>query len=144
MFADWARVRVVAFVDANTFRVRRSGEGSEFEVALLGVEVVDAAAVSSRLAGREVTIKLDPLQPRDAAGRLLAYVYITDADMLNADLVEFGQAYADRRYTHPFAQMFAALESDARRRERGLWKDHDDAAMPAWRKAWLNDRTRRK
>ena len=62
-------------------------------------------------------------QPRDADGRLLAYVWSGDL-FVNAALLHWGYAEAappspDVRY----AQYFRALEAGARREGRGLWGD---------------------
>jgi endonuclease YncB( thermonuclease family) len=101
----------------------------ETEVRFLGLDFPERHAANSRgylvssLAGKMVILKLDPLQTRDAAGHLLAYVYLTEADCLNADIVRAGHARADRRQKHSMQAVFDAAETDARKHGRGMWKD---------------------
>ncbi len=95
--------------------------------------------VIARTAGRPLVLRLEPTQTRDGVGRLLAYVYVADSDCLNADIVRDGQGYADRRFRHSFRAQFEAAENDARKKQRGLWKDLKDDQMPAWRRDWLRE-----
>src|SRR5690348_13753627 len=73
-------------------------------VQLLGVTPMlnDSAVrgqtyLAKRLEGKNVTLRLEATQTRDSAGHLLAYVYTTDVDLINLDVVHDGQAFADRR-----------------------------------------------
>jgi micrococcal nuclease len=76
--------------------------------------------------GKAVRLELDARQ-RDRWGRLLAYVWLRDAHgrevMANAEIVRRGYAHAS---TVPpnvrHAELFRALEREARGAERGLWK----------------------
>jgi endonuclease YncB( thermonuclease family) len=124
-----------------------SAEGRETAVHLLGVDAprlpddhyaADSLRyASARIAGRAVTLKLEPIQSRDENGDLLAYVFITDGDNLNLDIVRDGQAYADRRVPHTFASQFAIAENEARKKPRGLWVGLRPDQMPQWRRQWL-------
>ncbi len=71
--------------------------------------------------GKRVRLELD-VQERDRYGRLLAYVYLPDGTFLNAELLRQGYA---RVLTIPpnvrYAEMFLALEREARENNRGLW-----------------------
>jgi endonuclease YncB( thermonuclease family) len=144
---DRHSVTVTNVVDGDSFRIRAPNETDEITIALLGVDAPDlpidhwsqraADYVRARLLGRTVTLRIEPTQSRDDRGRVLAYVYITDADVLNADIIRDGQAYADRRARHPYAAQFEQAENEARRKSRGLWKDVTEQTMPAWRRAWL-------
>ena len=91
----------------------------------------------AKVGGRAVTLRLETTSTRDRYRRLLAYVYVGDADHLNLDLVRDGQGYADRRFPHSLRSQFEQAESEARRRGRGLWKDVTEAQMPPWRRNWL-------
>jgi micrococcal nuclease len=53
--------------------------------------------------------------------RTLAYVYLDNGRLLNAEIIKQGYGFALSRY--PFAQMeeFRRLEREAREQERGLW-----------------------
>jgi endonuclease YncB( thermonuclease family) len=145
---DGKRFVVTTVLDGDTLRVK-ADSGKEFAVHLLGVDAPDPpdtrwsaeakTYTSNRLLNRTVTLKLDPLQPRDAAGNVLAYVYVTDGDNLNLDIVRDGQAYADRRSKHAFHVQVESAESEARKKKRGLWKDLSDDQMPAWRREWLRE-----
>jgi endonuclease YncB( thermonuclease family) len=68
---------------------------------------------------------------------LLAYVYLSDLDCLNLDMVRDGRAYADRRYRHTFRPQFELAEAEARKKQRGLWKDLTEEQIPPWRREWL-------
>lgn len=116
-------------------------------VALLGVSAPPterraAAAkqyLEARLTGRRVTLTLDAPQSRDSTGRLLAYIHITDTDLLNADIVRDAKAFSDRRIRHTYRMMLDQMENDARTSGRGLWAGLVDADMPAWRVRWLEE-----
>ncbi|HEY1628232.1 MAG TPA: thermonuclease family protein, partial [Tepidisphaeraceae bacterium] len=93
--------------------------------------------VEQRTLGKNVTLRLEPIQTRDRDGALRAYVYLSDLDCLNADLVHDGEVFADRQFAHTFQPQYEMAENDARRRERGLWYGVSDDDMPAWRVQWL-------
>lgn len=144
---DWA-----AF-DHQTFIVSRVIDGDTIRVdpdttvRLLGVdapELPDAHwasqardYVQARALGRQVVLRLDQVQTRDRYGRLLAYVYLDDGDCLNMDLIQDGQAYADRRFKHSYRPQYEMAENEARKKGRGLWKDITEQQMPPWRRRWL-------
>ena len=71
--------------------------------------------------GREVRLVVGE-EERDPWGRLLAYVYVGKR-MVNADLLRAGMA---ETLTIPpndrFAERFAALEEQARRADKGIWR----------------------
>jgi micrococcal nuclease len=80
-----------------------------------------AAAINRRLVlGRTVRLETD-VEPRDAYGRLLAYVYAGPV-MINAEMVRRGAA---EQYPFPpntrHRAMFARLEARAMREGRGQW-----------------------
>jgi endonuclease YncB( thermonuclease family) len=147
---DHRSVVVTRAIDGDTICVKGPGDASETTVHLLGVDAPDLPAnhwaeqaakyTTARTVGRTVTLHLDPIGWRNDRGELLAYVFITDADNLNADIVHDGQAYADRRTTHSLHAAFEVAEKDARTKKRGLWKELADDQMPAWRRAWLRSR----
>lgn len=150
---DRQQFLVAKVVDGDTIRIA-SHEG-ETKVRLIGVDAPEmnyterkppahfaeqaTRYLLGRCEGRTVTIRLDQTQTRDRYGRLLAYIYITDAEMLNLALVRDGLAYADRRFKHTYRPQFEMAENDARRRNRGLWRDVRVDQMPAWRQEWLRD-----
>ncbi len=104
----------------------RSVDGSTQQIVrLLGVDnsqTMDLPGyLRSRLAGRTVTLLLDSPQTRDGQRRLLAYVFASDADNLNVDVVRDGLAYADRRTHYLLEEEFRAAQVDAKKKRCGLW-----------------------
>jgi len=73
--------------------------------------------------GKYVRLEFD-VEKQDRYGRLLAYVYLPDGRMLNAELVREGYAQV---YTFvpniKYVDLFVALERQARDKEKGLWKE---------------------
>lgn len=136
------RFTVTKVVDGDTFEL---ADGTR--VALLGVDAPDlpdmhyAAASAGYLRGRTegkvVLLKLDGTQTRDADNRLLAYVYLTDTNLLNIDIIRDGRAYSDRRVQHTYRPQFDQAENESRNAARGLWDEISDDKLPAWRRAWL-------
>ena len=137
-------------IDGDTIFVRCPNEPTETAVHLLGVDAPHLPAdlwaeqaakyLAVRTNGRTVTLRLDPVGWRNDRGELLAYIFITDADNLNLDMIHDGQAYADRRMQHSLHAPFEAAEKEAREKKRGLWKQITDVQQPAWRQAWLKSR----
>jgi micrococcal nuclease len=77
-----------------------------------------------------VTLELDRREIRDKYGRLLAYVFLPDGQMLNRLLVEKGYGYADPRYDHRYKDEFQRLQRRAMRDRLGLWKDIHPQDLP--------------
>ena len=155
---DWSsfdkqRFLVTRVADGDTITV--NSPAGETRVRLLGVDAPElirddhpardhwadraAAYTRARAEGKYVTLQLDAPQTRDKYERLLAYVYLSDTDCLNLDLIRDGQAYADRRFKHSFKPQFEMVENEARKKSRGLWKDLTADQMPAWRQEWLRE-----
>jgi micrococcal nuclease len=141
--------RVVRVVDGDTVVVLRAGR--EERVRLIGVDTPelhpspkldrdaersgrDRAAIQAmgtraaqftqaELLARLVRIERD-VQARDRYGRTLAYLWLDDGRLFNAELVRAGYA---RVLTIPpnvkYAARLLALEREARRAGRGLWGD---------------------
>lgn len=136
---------VLGVQSGNTFRIL--ADNHPITVHLLGVDAADSPTdhwfaeslryTTARLKDRTITLRLDGTQTRDDSGNLLAYVFITDADNLNADVIRDAQAYADRRVKHTFHAAFEQAENEARKKRRGLWRELTDEQQPAWRRAWL-------
>jgi micrococcal nuclease len=57
----------------------------------------------------------------DKYGRVLAFIYLPDGRMLNAELIKAGLAYAYTRYPFKYQQQFIELEARAREQGIGLW-----------------------
>src|SRR6202035_142918 len=128
---DWGQFdrrtfTVSRIIDGQTL-ILRDGSGRETPVALIGVAapvgsaywaVESAKYLGDHAAGKRVVVRLEPTQSRDAAKRLWAYLYLTDSDDLNADVIHDGHAYADRRVKHSLAPVLISAESDARKHRR--------------------------
>lgn len=76
--------------------------------------------------GKRVRLEFD-VQKHDKYKRLLAYVYLEDGTFVNAKIIEEGYAQVmtippDVKYT----EMFLKLQQDARRNNRGLWRESAD------------------
>jgi micrococcal nuclease len=101
------RDRFFVKVGGNGERLRRmAGEALRFNIR--------------EVKGKEVRLELDH-EPRDAYGRLLAYVILPDGRLLNRVLLEKGYAVVYRRFDFRMKRDFLAAEEDARRRKIGLW-----------------------
>ena len=100
--------------------------------------------LAKRLEGKDVTLRLEATQTRNSSGHLLAYVYFTDSDLINLDIVHDGQAFADRRVKHSLRQQIEQAENDARKKKRGMWKDLAWDDQPPWRQEWVKGLARKK
>lgn len=129
---------VVRIVDGDTTHVRVDGRVEK--VRYIGVNTPEthhptrgeepggreATEVNRRLVGGKL-VRLEPdVQLRDRYGRLLAYVWVKDADgrevMVNAELVRLG--YAQVMTIPPnvrHAATFRKLQAEAREKKKGLW-----------------------
>lgn len=156
--ADWRRfdrkdATVTRVVDGDTLRVRIDGSDEQTIVRLIGIDAPElhwrdnapsehfarqaADYARSRADGQRVLLRLEPTRSRDRYKRLLAYVWLSDNECLNFALVRDGFAYADRRFNHTYRSLYEQAENDARKKQRGLWKDVTEEQMPAWRRQWL-------
>ena len=80
-----------------------------------------------KLLGKEVSAEV---QDRDQYGRAVAVVKLAGRD-INAEMVAEGMAWAYRQYLGgPYASRYIALEEQARRQHRGLWRDANP--QPPW------------
>jgi len=144
---DGKRYTVAEVIDGGTFVI---ADRAATRVSMLGVDAPAwpdahyskeaAAYLTERLRGEVVLLKLDGTQTRNVDGRLLAYVYLGDTDLINADIIRDGRAFSDRRNWHTFRQQFDQIENEARAKARGMWDEMTDAAQPAWRIEWLRSR----
>ncbi|HVT90238.1 MAG TPA: thermonuclease family protein [Tepidisphaeraceae bacterium] len=151
---DHQSYMVSRVVDGDTIHIRPSATGPETIVRLLGIDAPELhdpstgqpahwaerskSYLESRAEGKTVTLRLEPIETRDRYDRLLAYVYLSDSDCINLDLIHDGEAYADRRFRHTYRPQYEQAENDARRNLRGLWKDLTENDMPPWRRVWLH------
>jgi micrococcal nuclease len=75
--------------------------------------------------GKTIRLVLDKVNTkrrhRDQYGRTLAYAYLADGTMLNAELIRQGYAHAYTRFQFRHLVEFRELESAARAEAVGLW-----------------------
>jgi len=159
---DWTRFdhrtfTVSRVVDGDTIHIH-TDEPNDTIIRLLGIDApemhdptTDRPAhwaerstnyLRARINGKSVSLRLEPIETRDRYDRLLAYIYVGDADNINMDLVRDGQAYSDRRFKHSFRPQFEQAENEARTKKRGLWQDVTVDMMPPWRRVWLHEISR--
>jgi micrococcal nuclease len=127
---------VTKVIDGDTLHIDK--DGVDEKIRLIGIntpETVDPRTqvqcfgkeASNRMKelaeGKIIRLEYDDSQSlRDAYGRLLAYVYLEDGQMLNRKMVVEGYAY-EYTYLHPYKYQseFRDLQNIARTSGRGLW-----------------------
>ena len=128
---------------AQTFLVKRVIDGDTIQlsngerVRLIGVDTPEtkhpkkpveyfgkkASAFTKRMVeGKVVTLKYD-WQSKDKYGRTLAYVYLKDGTLLNAEIIKQGYGHAYTRFPFKYLEQFKQYEKEARENKRGLWAD---------------------
>ncbi len=81
----------------------------------------EASAFTRRMAeGKLVRLDFDD-ETRDRYGRTLAYVYLEDGTLLNAEIIRQGYGFAYTRFPFRYQAEFVRLEREAREEGRGLW-----------------------
>jgi endonuclease YncB( thermonuclease family) len=127
---DGQQFAVVCADDGQTISVRRDGSDQVTRVRLLGIRGSDGQwAEKSKeflasLAGRTVTLKLEPTQTRDELGRLLASAFLDDRQPISVEVIDRGLSRADRRLRYTFHSDVERAQSEARKKQRGLWADY--------------------
>ena len=71
--------------------------------------------------GKQVRLEFD-WQKRDKYRRLLAYVYLLDGTLLNAEIIKQGYGFAYTKYPFKYLEEFRSYEREAREQGRGLWR----------------------
>ena len=92
----------------------------------------EASAFTKRLAeGKTVTLEYDQ-QKIDKYGRTLAYVYLPDGRMVNAEIIKQGYGFAYVKYPFQRMEEFRTYEREAREAGKGLWAQETGvSAVPA-------------
>jgi len=126
---------VVKVVDGDTIKLDIDGETTT--VRLIGIDTPEsvhpdqtknvpegklASDHTKELLGRsDVYIEYGE-EPYDRYGRVLAYVYINDDTMVNAEILDDGYAQVlTIKPNDKYEEYFKQLEQDARSHDRGLW-----------------------
>jgi micrococcal nuclease len=121
---------VTRVVDGDTIVLEHVGK-----VRLLGVdtpESVDPRRAVERLGkeasdftrqlvgGKRVRVEYDGNR-KDRYNRTLAYVFLADGTLVNAEIIRQGYGVADTRFPFRYMNEFRNIEHEARGKERGLW-----------------------
>jgi micrococcal nuclease len=81
----------------------------------------EASAFTRRMVeGKDVRLESDQ-ETHDRYGRTLAYVYLQDGTLLNAEIIRQGYGHAYTRFPFRYERQFVELEREARVNGRGLW-----------------------
>lgn len=129
---------VTHVVDGDTVEVSKDNEN--MKVRLLGINTPESvgdrahecfgkeasAYALSIMKNQIVKLETDDTQDKyDKYGRLLAYVYLLDGQMVNKKLIAEGYAY-EYTYEAPYKYQkeFKSLQSFAERESRGLWAEN--------------------
>lgn len=136
--------KITAVVDGDTVKIQFAGSRPEIcskneTVRLIGVNTPElnlhkdaeaeyfaqeAYLYTNRYYREEVKIQLDDVSAsRDKYGRLLAYVWLCNATMLNKNLIEdgCGRYYSAFLFNENLMKEFAAAEVQAIQSKKGLW-----------------------
>lgn len=127
--------KVVSVTDGDTFEINYNG--TKTKVRLIGVDTPESVHPNSKknneygeeaskytkslLEGKTVKLEFD-VSPQDKYGRLLAYVYLENGEMLNEKLLKEGYAQVA---TYPpnvkYVENFKAIQKEARENKVGFW-----------------------
>jgi len=141
--------KVTYIVDGDTLHIDiADGKYDHTRVRLLGIDTpetkqgkqqamyyaAEATDFATQLAlNKEVTVILDDKSPpRDKYNRLLAHLELKDGQTVNDLLVRNGFAYADLRFDNDRFDRYVALQNEAKRARKGLWKGVKKDQLPKW------------
>jgi endonuclease YncB( thermonuclease family) len=123
--------RVIRILDGDTI-VLDNGE----HVRLIGVDTTEKSHplkpveyfseeatifIKDLLEGQQVTLEYDT-EKRGKYGRLLAYIYLLDGTLVNAEIIKQGYGFAYIKYFFKYKDRFISLEKEAEENRRGYWK----------------------
>ncbi|MEK6691073.1 MAG: thermonuclease family protein [Nitrospirota bacterium] len=116
---------------------------SEITVRLIGVDTPELSHplkpvqyfaqeasffTTKMVSGKKVKLEFD-LEREDKYGRLLAYVFLPDGRMLNAEIIKQGYGFALTRFPFKYMEEFRQYEREARSKGLGLWKGGGKAEL---------------
>ncbi len=128
---------VTKVVDGDTYKINY--EGKEQKVRLIGIDTPESVHpnkekntnygkqasnyVKQLIENQYITLEFD-ISKTDKYGRLLAYVYLENGEMLNEKLIKEGYA---KVATYPpnvkYVDDFKSLQEEARKNKEGFWKE---------------------
>ena len=137
LFVRPAEGQVTRVIDGDTIDVFHAGQ--EVRVRLLGIDTPEinhpergeepfgreaSTFTRSKLLGKQIFLRVDPVaDDHDIYGRLLRYVELEDGTDFSAELVRGGYARAMRSFSCSRKDLYIALEREAQRERRGMWRD---------------------
>ena len=126
---DWANF------DGKTFTIQRVDDAGHLiiqkdhrDVPLQLIGVIPPADLSlfnqslSKQIGKTVTLKLEPLQTQSKDHQLRCFVYLTEEDCLNVNLLHDGLTTTDFDEKHALQALTKGAVADAKKHKRGMWK----------------------
>ena len=109
--SDGENVRLIGVAIPKTKHLSKSAEYIRKETS----------AFTKRIAeGKEVRLEYDK-QERDGHGKLLAYVYLLDGTLLNAEIIKQGYGQVDSQVPFKYLKEFRNYKKEAREAKTGLW-----------------------
>jgi len=82
---------------------------------------------------KKVTVIIDGLSPtRDRYNRLLAYIELSNGNILNKEIIRNGFGFADLRFPHSDFQSYENAMLQAIQQKTGLWKNVKKDQLPNW------------
>jgi micrococcal nuclease len=151
---DWQKYHgkvftVLEVIDGDTLDIDISdGEHPDTRIRLIGVDTPEtkhptvglmyygpeATAFTTRLAlGKKVTVLLDTAgDQRGRYGRLLAYIQLSDGNILNTEIINNGYGYAYLSYPHSEFSAYQMLMQQAIDNQAGLWQNASREQLPQW------------
>jgi len=141
--------KLIHVVDGDTFDIDiPDGEYDHTRIRLLGIDTPEtkrpgqpvmyfgheASDFAKQLASdKNVTVTLDTVNDsRDRYGRLLGHIKLPNGKMLAEEMVRNGFAYADLRFDNDYFDELLAIQNEAIKTKKGLWKEVTKSQLPKW------------
>lgn len=122
----WQRHTKVRLIGVDTPEIPHPGKPEEF----WGPEASEFS--TNQLKGQKVHLEFEPSHYYDKYRRLLAYVYLPDGTLFNAELIKEGYARVMAPSTFRYEKEFRDYEQAAKQARLGLWSGETEAPpLPA-------------
>lgn len=131
IFPNYVRCNVLKVIDGNIFDCELTNVQIE-RVRMIGVQVpASFKDIAGRFTRSELyrglPVRLEPDQLTTDGVNLLAYVYLPGGKMINSLLIEEGYAEYSRESPNlRYDKYFSRLESEARKKGKGLWGENKE------------------
>jgi endonuclease YncB( thermonuclease family) len=136
---DWARfdgrqVRIVRVIDGESLAVQEEASEAIATIRLLGIKPFNqpwdkkwADEANAQLGGERITLHLGSHQTRDDHGRLLVDATLADGSAVSEKLAAEGLSLADHESKSAFTAAVEKAQSQARRKQIGMWQEEQDS-----------------